>query len=187
LWRVLLITVIALVLLLQAGTASTSARTRAAPVCPPVAEVLKGVYHPQRLTVLSPCKKAAGTVMHVKHEGGTGDGDLHIQLKLDPAYASLKNAKNDSGQGGSLVVEYMPRDGGHLPRPVVGQHLVLRGAWVLDTAPSHGWREIHPVWSVTVNGHTYMSGPQNGGSPANDNASNSEADCVDHGHACSGY
>ena len=178
--------VIALVLLVQAA-ASSSARTRAASTCPPAADVLKGVYHPQRLTVLSPCKKAAGTVMHIKHEGGTGDGDLHIQLKLDPAYASLKNAENDSGQGGNLVVEYMQRDGGHLPRPVVGQHVVLKGAWVLDTAPSHGWREIHPVWSVTVSGHTYKSGPQNGGSPPNDNASNSEADCVDHGHACTGY
>ncbi len=50
----------------------------------------------------------------------------------------------------------MPRDGGHLPKPVVGQHLVLKGAWVLDT--QHGWQEIHPVWSVTVNGHTYKTG-----------------------------
>jgi hypothetical protein len=176
---------IALVLLVQAGTAGTSVRTQAGSVCPPAADVRKGVYHPERLTVLSPCKKAAGVVVHVKRDGGKGDGDLHIQLKLDAAYAALKNAKNDSDQGGNLVVEYMPRDGGHLPKPIVGQHVLLRGAWVLDT--QHGWREIHPVWSVRVNGHTYKSGPQNGGSPPNDNSSTSEGDCVDHGHACTGY
>jgi hypothetical protein len=185
LWRVLLAPAIALALLAQAGSAAPSTGARAASVCPSAADVLKGVYHPQRLVVLSPCKKAAGVVMHVKHEGGAGDGDLHIQLKLDAAYASLKNATNDADQGGNLVVEFMPRDGGHLPRPLVGQHLVLRGAWVLDT--QHGWREIHPVWRVTVNGHTYRSGPQNGGSPSGDDSSNSEADCVDHGHPCTGY
>jgi len=157
-------------------------------VCPAASSVLKGVYNPARLTVLSPCKTAAGTVVHVKKESGSaGDGDLHIQLKLDPQYVSLKNALNDSRQGGNLVVEFMPRDGGHLPRPLVGQHLVLKGAWVLDTSQQHGWRELHPVWSVTVNGHTFKSGPQNGGSPPSDNSSNSAADCVDHGHPCTGY
>lgn len=174
---------LALVALAGAGTSAGSGQTS---VCPAASTVLNGVYHPQRLTVLSPCKKAAGTVMHVKLEAGSGgDGDLHIQLKLDPAYASLKNTKNDVAQGGNLVVEYMPRDGGHLPKPAVGDHFVLKGAWVLDT--QHGWQEIHPVWSVTVNGHTYKSGPQNGGSPQTDNSSNSRPDCVDHGNPCVGY
>jgi hypothetical protein len=162
----------------QHGAATTT--------CPPLSKALNGVYHPERLTVLSRCKKAAGTVVHVRHESGSGgDGDLHIQLKLDPHYTSLKNAANDSKQGGNLVVEFMPRDGGHLPRPTVGQHLVLVGAWVLDT--EHGWRELHPVWKVTVDGHTYKSGPQNGGSPPDDRSKNSEGDCIDHGQPCTGY
>jgi hypothetical protein len=181
---VLLPPLVVLVLLLPAGAARGLPEAHSASVCPAAADVRKGVYHPQRLIVLSACQRAAGTVV-AWHREHPGDGDLHIQLKLDPAYSSLKNAKNDSDQGGNLVVEFMPRDGGHLPRPVVGQHLLLKGAWVLDT--KHGWREIHPVWSVTVNGHTYRSGPQNGGSPPTDNSTNSEADCVDHGHPCTGY
>jgi hypothetical protein len=174
--------------MLIAHTAAGSIGSTRTSVCPSAASVLKGIYHPQRLTVLSPCKTGAGTVVHVKKESGSGgDGDLHIQLKLDSQYSSLTNAMNDSRQGGNLVVEFMPRDGGHLPKPTVGQHLVLKGAWVLDTKPDHGWRELHPVWSVTVNGRTFRSGPQNGGSPPNDNSSNSAADCVDHGHPCTGY
>src|SRR5712692_4556859 len=42
LWRVLLIPVIVVVLLVQAGAATTSGRTRAASVCPSTAGVLKG-------------------------------------------------------------------------------------------------------------------------------------------------
>jgi len=179
---------LALVALGHGAAARASLHARRATVCPAAASALKGVYHPQRLTVLSSCKKAVGTVIFVKQEtGSSGDGDLHIRLKLDPGYESLKNARNDVAQQHALVVEYMPRDGGHLPKPSVGEHLVLRGAWVLDTSPNHGWREIHPVWSVIVNGHTYKSGPQNGGSPPNDNSGNSRADCIDHGHPCTGY
>ena len=180
----LLVLVAAGLALLGLGTGS--ARSTSASVCPSASKVLKGVYHPSRLTVLSPCKKGAGVVMDVKVESGSGgDGDVHIQLQLDPAYVSLKNAVNDAKQKGNLVVEYMPRDGGHLPKPKVGQHLVLVGAWVLDT--QHGWRELHPVWSVKVGGHTYTSGPQNGGSPAADRSKNSAADCLDHGQPCKGY
>src|SRR5712671_2211199 len=124
---------ILLALVLALAGAGASAGSIDTSVCPAASAVLDGVYHPQRLTVLSPCKKAVGTVVAWHKESGKGDGDLHIQLRLDAAYASLKNAKNDSAQGGNLVVEFMPRDGGHLPKPVVGQHLALRGAWVLDT------------------------------------------------------
>jgi hypothetical protein len=147
-----------------AGSLATPHAKASLPICPPPSKVLNGVYHPERLVVKDRCKKGAGTVIDIKHESGEGgDGDLHIQLKLDPFYASLKNAVNDSKQHGNLVVEFMPRDGGHLPRPHVGEHLVLVGAWVLDT--QHGWLELHPVWKVTLNGHSYRSGPQNGGSP----------------------
>jgi hypothetical protein len=180
----LVVSLLGLALIVQAAAGSGgSARTS---VCPSAPTVLDGVYHSKRLTVRASCKTGAGTVVHVKQESGSGgDGDLHIQLKLDPAYVSLRNAKNVSLQGGNLVVEYMPRDGGHLPKPAVGEHLVLKGAWVLDT--QHGWQELHPVWSVTVNGQTYRSGPQNGGSPDSDKSSNSRTDCRDHGHACAGY
>src|SRR5205085_9096178 len=119
---------------------------------------LAGVYSPDRLHVLSPCRAVSGTVVGLSHER---DGDLHIALDTESA---LTNAANDSDVGGSLVVEFMPRDGGHLPAPTVGEHISLTGAWVLDA--NHGWSELHPVWSETVAGITHHSGPQYGGSPA---------------------
>jgi hypothetical protein len=48
-------TVIALVLTVLVGAAGSSVLTRAASLCPPTADVLKGVYHSERLTVLAPC------------------------------------------------------------------------------------------------------------------------------------
>src|SRR5947208_9106311 len=41
---------------------------------------LANVYHPDRLTVLSPCKTVTGTVRSVRHES---DGDYHIALEVD--------------------------------------------------------------------------------------------------------
>jgi hypothetical protein len=56
------------------------------------------------------------------------DGDLHIRLHLTATYAGLKNDVNDAKQHGDLVVEFMPRDGGHLPRPAVGDFVTLVSA-----------------------------------------------------------
>lgn len=79
----------------------------------------------------------------------------------------------------------MPRDGGHLPKPAVGDRVTFVGAWVTDT--EHGWNEIHPVWREILNGGVFTSGPKNGGSPAADRSKNAAADCRDHGHLCTGY
>src|SRR5205807_3689587 len=84
-----------------------------------------------------------------------------------------------------LVVEFMPRDGGHLPAPTVGEHISLTGAWVLDA--NHGWNELHPVWSETLGGITHHSGPQYGGSPADVGSSQAAADCTSNGSVCQGY
>jgi hypothetical protein len=118
-------------------------------------------------------------VVIVRHEE---DGDLHIDLDTGGA---LTNALNGSEQGGNLVVEFMPRDGGHLPAPTAGQQISLTGAWVLDA--DHGWNELHPVWSETLSGVTYRSGPQYGGSPADVGSSQAAADCTSNGPACHGY
>lgn len=107
-------------------------------------------------------------------DGWIEQGDLHIRLHLDPAFAHLTNAENDRVQHGDLVVEFMPRDGSHLPKPRKGDHVTLVGAWVLDT--EHGWQELHPVWREILNGNVYTSGPQNGGSPASDCSKNAPAD-----------
>lgn len=147
--------------------------------CRAPSDVLAGVYHPDRLHVLSPCRRASGTVVGLSHER---DGDLHIALDTGGA---LVNAVNVSDLGGSLVVEFMPRDGGHLPAPSVREHISVTGAWVLDA--NHGWNELHPVWSETLAGITHHSGPQYGGSPADVGSGQAAADCTSNGSVCRGY
>jgi hypothetical protein len=169
----------------SAGCESARLRSAAAPsrqaasTCHAPTDVLAGVYHPSRLHVLSPCRAVSGTVVGLSHEV---DGDLHIAL--DTA-GVLTNSVNASAEGGNLVVEFMPRDGGHLPAPAVGEHIRLIGAWVLDA--NHGWNELHPVWSETRARSTYRSGPQYGGSPAAIGSDKAAADCTSNGAVCKGY
>jgi hypothetical protein len=83
---------------------------------------------------------------------------------------------NHSEQNGDLVVEFMPRDYGHLPPPSIGDRLVLVGAYVDDA--EHSWAELHPVWAVSINdGAIKRSGPQFGGSPAYARSANAVANC----------
>jgi hypothetical protein len=166
----------------QPAVAAVAAAQRSA-VCPPAGRVLAGVYHPSRLRVLDRCRHAAGRVASVKHEP---DGDLHIDLALDPQDRRLL-APGNAAQHGYLVVEFMARDGGHLPAPHTRDRIVLTGAWVDDTL--HSWNELHPVWAVSLNGGpTHTSGPQFGGSPAGDRSSNAAADCrTAAGKRCVGY
>jgi hypothetical protein len=121
----------------------------------------------------------SGKVVGLSHEV---DGDLHIALDTGGA---LTNAVNVAHVGGDLVVEFMPRDGGHLPAPKVGEHVSLTGAWVLDA--NHGWNELHPVWSETLGGVTHRSGPQYGGSPADAGSGQAAKECSNNGAACQGY
>ncbi len=146
--------------------------------------MLEGVYHPERLKVLDACQKASGTVVDVRDEE---DGDVHINVRPDPTYEDLLIPGNYSGEGGALVVEFMARDGGHLPAPSVGDHLDLTGAYVNDTL--HDWAEIHPVWAVSINGGPVStSGPRYGGSPAQDRSYNAEEECrTPSGAVCEGY
>lgn len=163
----------------QRAKARTIPKQRTGRLCAAPTDVLAGVYHPYRLHVLSPCRAVAGIVVTVHHEE---DGDVHINLDTG---GLLTNQVNGSEQGGELVVEFMPRDGGHLPAPSVGERISLTGAWVLDT--NHGWNELHPVWSETLSGVTYRSGPQYGGSPADVGSSAAAADCTSDGAPCHGY
>ena len=157
-----------------------SSRGQAATKCAGSRDVLAGVYHPSRLRVLAACRTVAGRVTAISHEQ---DGDLHIGVDTRGA---LINAVNRSKLGGDLLVEFMPRDGGHLPSPRVGNRVSLTGAWVLDT--NHGWEELHPVWSETLAGVTYRSGPQYGGSPRGVGSSEASAECTTNtGAPCRGY
>jgi hypothetical protein len=120
----------------------------------------KHVYHPTRLLVIERCIAVTGTIFHIKREA---DGDDHIQVKLDPQFEKLLNARNLSAQAGSLVVEPVCEGAVtqadamaackdfHSPVriPTDGQKVTILGAFVLDTEPDHGWTEIHPVTSIT--------------------------------------
>lgn len=130
-------------------------------VCPAYGSTRTGVRNYRRLQLLDRCRIVSGTVGKVSH---AADGDIHIRF--------LPSA------GGRLVVEFMPRDRGHLPSFTAlsrfkQHHTVLRltGAYVCDSnhhyaGVGHGWHELHPVFRVQVLGSkgsvldTYVSGPQ---------------------------
>ena len=133
--------------------------------------------------MLSSCRIATGVVDTVRTEE---DGDLHFDVTLDSAYRSLLAPAN-AQQHGDLVVEFMPRDYGHLPAPHVGDRVTLVGAWVDDT--QHAWNEFHPVWAVRVrSGAWERSGPQFGGSPTNARSYDALSSCrTAAGAGCHGY
>jgi hypothetical protein len=121
------------------------------------------VYHASRLKVLAPCIRAEGKVAAMRKEA---DGDYHILLALDPAYAGLVNAANSGLELGDLVVEPVcelvvtqtdaqaicatDKDPISLVGLKVGEHVWMEGRWVEDL--EHGsWRELHPLYSWVGN------------------------------------
>jgi hypothetical protein len=106
---------------------------------------LAGVYRPQRLRVKSGCRVAIGTVHKVKFE--EYDGDVHVDLRPDPAYEKLLEDGN-TRIGGNLVVEIIPQDRSRVAVPEEGARIEVVGPWVEDR--THGWNEIHPAWWVSA-------------------------------------
>lgn len=106
---------------------------------------LAGVYHPSRLRVRSGCRVVVGTVSKVVFE--EYDGDVHIDLRLDPAYEGLLSDGN-ARLGGNLVVELIPQDRSRVAVPSEGARVQVVGPWVEDN--QHGWNEIHPAWWVSA-------------------------------------
>jgi hypothetical protein len=113
------------------------------------------VYHQNRFIVHNPCVTVTGTIVLVRPET---DGDLHIQLRLDPPYSFMLNSANQ----GNLVIEPIcvstPSPGDafsacgvfrqHIQIPAVGTHVIVTGTFVLDQ--KHGWNEIHPITGMAV-------------------------------------
>lgn len=128
-------------------TAACTLRRQAAPPSPYCrgGSPLAGVYHPQRLVVKSRCRVAVGTVSKVKFE--TYDGDVHVDLRPDPAYEQLL-ADGNGRIGGNLVVELIPQDRSRVAVPAEGTRIEVVGPWVEDN--EHGWNEIHPAWWVSA-------------------------------------
>jgi len=117
------------------------------------------VYSPDRLQVHNPCQTVTGTVVRIVQER---DGDTHIRLQLDAQYSGLLNDYNMQDQKGTLILEivcaysYIPQQDAvsacqgytnQVPIPNIGQHVSVVGQYVTDL--DHGWREIHPVYSVS--------------------------------------
>ena len=132
----------------------------------------KHVYHPTRLLVKQDCMTVTGVLVDatahqshhradgVRHEG---DGDTHGWLKVDPQFAALINAGNDSDEEGNLVFELVchytvtQTDAqpacatftDHIVIPPVGSHVVITGTFVQEKNHKK-WNEIHPVTRIQV-------------------------------------
>jgi hypothetical protein len=94
--------------------------------------------------VKSRCRVAVGTVRQVKFE--EYDGDVHIDLRLDPGQDKLLSDGNER-VGGNLIVEVIPQDRSRVALPREGARVQVVGPWVDDT--QHGWNEIHPAWWIS--------------------------------------
>jgi hypothetical protein len=105
---------------------------------------LAGVYHPSRLVVKSRCRIASGTVEVVRFE--RYDGDVHVELRLDPGQDGLLSRGNER-LAGNLLLEIVPLDRARVPVPQLGTRVSVVGPLVDDT--THGWREIHPAWAIS--------------------------------------
>src|SRR5579884_1000010 len=116
------------------------------------------VYRPYRLQVIRMCDRVGGTVVKVRRER---DGDAHILLVPDRAFADRLTSANRARLHGALVVEvvcvYTPRTAsaakacrGYVNRirvPKVGDHIAVWGALVHDREHG-GWAEIHPAGTI---------------------------------------
>lgn len=117
-----------------------------------------------RLKVIDPCITVTGTVADAFPEA---DGDWHVRLRVDPQFQNLLNARNVAGEKGFLVAEPV------CEQPVtqadtlqegvcanfhpslyqtsmLNKHVSITGAYIEDESKDHGWREIHPVSSISV-------------------------------------
>jgi hypothetical protein len=141
-----------------AGAITTPGATAAASVspCTPTDQDAY-VYNPDRLTVATPCVRVTGTITTVRTEA---DGDLHILLALDAAYAGMLTAANQGEELGDLVVEPVcvravtqadavatcAADPDPLTDlPVAGLRVWMEGRYVFDTEHG-GWAELHPLY-----------------------------------------
>jgi hypothetical protein len=120
-----------------------------------------GIYQPDRLRVLDPCKHAKGVVVDVAAED---DGDYHVWFRPDPGYEYLMNRENHFQAKPAMLAEITPDCEGNPPNgeaaskcpksnltiQKVGDHVEIDGPWVLDM--NHGWNEIHPVDTIVVLG-----------------------------------
>ena len=117
------------------------------------------VYNPARLQTVKDCVTVSGIVDDVIAED---DGDYHVWFHVDSQYANLPNSVNNDYRQGDLLAEIIcatsvnQQDAvlscenytNHVLLPTVNQNITVTGPYVLDS--THGWMEIHPVYSLLV-------------------------------------
>ena len=129
------------------------------------------VRRPERFTEVAACVTFEGVVRAVKVEP---DGDMHVQVLVDPPATQYLNARNQGAQHGALVLEIEPWEHGtrstapdpthvnsHPPAPycpaactpVAGDRLRVTSAITTDNERAHGWNEAHSPSSLQVIGH----------------------------------
>ncbi|TMF58668.1 MAG: hypothetical protein E6I19_01420 [Chloroflexi bacterium] len=69
-----------------------------------------------------------GTVVSSSAEA---DGDVHLQIRLDPPYQGVLRPGNPDPLLGGL--------------PGVGEHVWMEGRYILDSQ-HHAWAELHPLY-----------------------------------------
>lgn len=120
------------------------------------------VLSPFRLHIIADCIIATGTIESISKRG---DGDYHIELKLDPEYTDLVNSGNIRKLDGNLLLEPICQNPtieyyewgstaacanftARLDIPPVGSHVQVAGSYVFDAETR--WMEIHPVTSFKL-------------------------------------
>jgi CarboxypepD_reg-like domain len=149
-------------LTVQADTRADFALARVVVVNPQCdATLWNHVYDPTRLKINRTCQTVTG-VIATQHS--SDDGDIDMQLTVDPPFANLLNKGNMANLNGNLQIEAIcqarvhddnPAAGrscagfmGSVPIVPVGTHIQVTGSYVLDT--NHGWMEIHPISVLTI-------------------------------------
>ncbi len=121
------------------------------------------VWRSSRLQLIQPCIRVTGMVVDVATSGGA-DGDIHMDIRVDPPYEALltEGSKHNDGY---LIVEavcqFPPPQMEALricasdpdpylgPFPRSGDHIWVEGRYVLDLQ-HYAWAELHPLyrWGV---------------------------------------
>ena len=119
----------------------------------------KHVWKPSRLSIIDSCRTVTGVIVQ---RIPVPDGDEHLRLRLDPGQPDLLNEQNVKGEDSCLVLEiichhivlrpaarsYCKGCRNNVKVPKKGAHVRVTGTYVTDNEKHHGWREIHPVYSI---------------------------------------
>ncbi|HEY6894688.1 MAG TPA: carboxypeptidase-like regulatory domain-containing protein [Rhodanobacteraceae bacterium] len=117
------------------------------------------VHDVKRLKVVSACETATGVIVSAH---SNDDGDIDMQLAVDPPYTKLLNSGNLQKLNGNLQTEAICQAKVHsdvpdalrscreftgtVPIPAIGTHVQVTGTYVLDQ--DHGWMELHPITAL---------------------------------------